>query len=157
MALKGPRVTVETDISYTCSNAAERGVILVLSTSGSGISQGDSAGIATLSASASGTKVLGMLDNDVVSLDETLYHRNFHKDTTKTGERCTLLVKGRRTTNKVTGTPAVGDVAYLTSNGVLTPTLSTTGGLVATPKVGRFESILDENGYVEVSINLPVI
>lgn len=152
MALKGPRTTIDQNISYTCSNAAERGVVLVLSTSGSGISQGDSAGIATLSTSASGTKPLGILMNDVVSLDETLYHRNFHKDTTKTGERCTLLKKGTVTTNKVTGTPAVNDVAYLTSNGVLTPT---NAGAAATPPVGVFDSILDENGYAKVSINLP--
>lgn len=155
MALKADRVIIETDITMTCPSAAERGVVLCHSTSGSGIAIGDSAGAANLLASPSGSKPAGLLLNDVVSLDETRYHRNRHKDEMLTGERVTLLRKGRVTTNKVTGTPTVGATAYLTANGVLTPTKSTTGGLVATPAVGEFKSILDADGYVAVEINLP--
>jgi hypothetical protein len=52
--------------------------------------------------------------------------------------------------------PAAGGVAYLTSNGEVTPTVSSTGGLVATPKVGVFAGAKDENGYVTIDVNLPI-
>lgn len=156
MALKADRSIIETDITQTCPSVAERGVTLVYSTGGSGVALGASAGASDLVANPSGYKVAGLLLNDVVSVDETRYHRNFHKDETKTGERCTLLRKGRVTTNKVTGTPTAGATAYLTTNGVLTPTLSATGGLAATPKVGVFAGAKDESDYVTVDINLPI-
>jgi len=157
MALKGERVILETDITLTCESVASRGVVLVHKTSGSGAALGDTAGEADLVSNPSGYKVAGLLLNDVVDVDETRYHRNFHKDETKKGERCTLLKKGRVTTNKIIGTPAVGDTAYLDSSGNLTPTAHSTGGLVAKPKVGQFVSIKDENGYATVDVNLPVI
>jgi hypothetical protein len=157
MALKGDRVVIETDITLTCPTATERGVVLCRKTAGSGIALGAVAGAADLYADPSGKVPVGMLMNDVVDVDETRYHRNFQKDEMKKGERVTILRKGRLTTNKVTGTPSDGATAYLTANGVLTPTLSTTGGLVATPKVGQFAGKLDENGYAAVDLNLPVV
>ncbi len=156
MALKGPRVILETEITLTCESVASRGVVLVHVTSGSGVALGASAGEADLKANPSGYKIAGLLMNDVVSTDQTRYHHNFHKDETQTGERCTLLRKGRVTTDKIIGTPAVDDIAYLTSSGNLTPTIGA-GGLVATPKVGKFVSIKDEAGFVTVDLNLPVV
>lgn len=155
MALKGDRLVIETDISLTCGSVAERGTVVTHNASGSGIALGTSAGSTQLSSNPSGTKVAGILINDVISLDETLYHRNFHKDVKLTGERVTLLRKGRITTNKLVGTPAVGDTAYLDSSGCLIPTFHAAGGLVARPKVGQFVSIKDENGYAAVDVMLP--
>lgn len=155
MALKGDRVVLETDITMTCASVASRGVVLVIKTAGSGVSLGDTAGVADLVAAPSGYKVAGLLMNDVVNVDQTRYHRNFHKDETQVTERCTLLRKGKVTTDKYTGSPTAGATAYLTANGVLTPTKSTTGGLVATPPVGEFKGLPDEAGYVTVEINLP--
>lgn len=160
MALKGERVEIETDITRTLSSATERGVVVCVGTGGSGVALGDRAGTAALVASmatSSGSIPAGLLMNDVVSVDETRYHRNFHKDEHKTGERCRLLRKGRVTTNKVTGTPADGGIAYVTDNGVLTPTKHATGGVAVTPPVGRFAGKLDEDGYVTVDINLPAV
>lgn len=156
MALKGDRSILDDNITLTCESVAERGVTLVHKTAGSGVAIGATAGEADLVANPSGYKVAGMLYHDVVNIDETRYHRNFHKDETKVGERCRLITKGKLTTDKVTGTPTPGATAYLTTNGVLTPTLSTTGGLVATPKVGVFEGAKDENGFATVSLNLPI-
>lgn len=156
MALKGDRVIIETDITLTCESVAERGVVLCHKTSGSGVAIGSSAGQADLYASASGHTVAGILLNDVVDVDQTRYHLNFHKDEKVTGQKCTLLKKGRVTTNKISGTPTVDATAYLTSNGELTPTVSATGGTAATPKVGKFASIKDEAGYCAVDINLPI-
>lgn len=157
MALKKERVVIETDITHSCESVAERGVVLVYKTSGSGIALGDTAGEADLVSNPSGKVVFGVLLNDVVNVDETRYKMNFHKDETRVGDPCNVLRKGRVTTDKVTGTPTVGATAYLTSNGTVTPTLSSTGGLVATPKVGQFVSIKDESGFVTLDINLPII
>ena len=157
MALKGERVILETDITRTCESVASRGVVLVESTFGSGVALGASAGEADLVANPSGYKVVGLLLNDVVDIDQTRYHRNFHKDETMITERCTLLRKGRVTTDKIIGTPAFGDTAYLDSSGNLTPTAHATGGLVAKPKVGQFVGKKDENGFAPVDLNLPVV
>ena len=158
MALKGPRYVNETDITFTCPTATERGVVLVFSTAGSGVALGDSAGVVDLLA-PSGKVPAGMLMNDVVTVDETVTHRNFYKDVMKTGERVTLMKKGRVTTNMLTAgqTPTPGATAYLDVSGKVTPTLSTTGGLVATPKVGQFVAGKDADGYVTVDVNLPVV
>lgn len=157
MALKGDRVIVETDISMTCPTVAERGVGLVVKTSGSGITLGDTAAVADLVADPSGYKVAGVLLNDFVDIDQTKYHRNWHKDEMVIGERANILRKGRVTTNKVTGSPTAGSTAYLTANGVFTPTVSATGGTVATPKMGEFRGAKDESGYATIDINLPVV
>ena len=158
MALKADRYILETDtVGWVCDTATERGVVLTKQTSGSGVSIGDSRGTATLASNQSGYKVIGVLMDDVVSIDETRYHRNFHKDEQKVGEPVCILRKGTISTNKILGTPDVGDTAYLTSSGNLTPTLSATGGLTATPKVGMFMSKKDADGYARVDVNLPVV
>lgn len=158
MALKGPRSIIETDITMTCPTATERGVVLVFSTAGSGVGLGDSAGVADL-LNPSGKVPAGLLLNDVRSIDETVTHRNYYKDEVKTGERVTLLKKGRVTTNKLTAgqTPTPGATAYVDTTGSLTATVSATGGLVATPKCGQFVGGKDADGYVTVDIDLPVV
>jgi len=157
MALKPDRVILETDITLTCESVAARGVTLCHHTAGSGEAMGDHSGKADLYSNPSGKKVAGLLMGDVVSVDLTRYHLNFHKDEVPVGNKVTLLRKGTVVTDKVTGTPAVGNTAYLTANGVLTPTVSATGGIVATPKVGEFAGGLDESGFCRVHINLPAL
>lgn len=146
-----------TDITKINVSAATRGVILCHYTSGSGAGIGDTAGSVSKSASASGAKVAGLLLNDQVSLDETLYERSRQKDVMLVNERCTLGRQGTWYTDEISGSPAVGDTAYLTANGQVTPTMSATGGLVATPKVGQFSTIKNENGFAGLELNLPVI
>ena len=135
MALKGSRLTIEEDITLTCPSVAERGNVLVYSTAGSGIVLGDSAGAVDLIlTSPSGKVPAGVLMNDVISIDETVTHRNYHKDVQKTGERVAIMKKGRVTTNRLTigQTPAAGGTAYLDVSGALTATVHATGGVVAT-------------------------
>jgi len=155
--LKADRVILETDISMSCPTVAERGLVLCLKTDGSGAAIGDTAAVADLLASPSGKAVAGLLMCDVVNVDTTRYRLNAHKDEVAIGNRVTLLRKGSVVTNEYTGTPKFGDTAYLTANGILTPTLSATGGLLATPKVGQFKSGPDEAGYVKLDVNLPVV
>lgn len=157
MALRGDRLVIETDITMTCPTATLRGVVLCFSTQGSGVALGDSAGVADLFANPSGHSPAGMLMNDMVNIDQTRFHKNFHKDEVQVGNRCTLLKKGRLTTDQVTGAPAAAGTAYLTANGQLTPTLSATGGLVATPRVGQFRGGVDESNFVTVDIDLPIV
>ena len=157
MALKPDRQAIEYDIKRGCTTVAERGVIAVFSTSGSGAAIGLTAGFVQIAANPSGTVPAGVLLNDVVNIDETRYHRNFYKDEIKVNEPVALLKKGYVTTNMVTGTPTVGQTAYVSASGYVTPTVSATGGLAATPKVGQFTSIKDEAGYVTLEVNLPIV
>lgn len=154
MALKGDRDVLQTDISFTLSDVAERGVVLCYSTAGSGQALGNKAGVATLASNPSGLKPLGMLLQDFVSVDQTKYHRNYHKVEQVLGDNAEIMRKGWVVTNKLSGTPGKGDTAYLTTSGQVTPT---NGGAVATPKVGEFMGGKDEDGYVKVYIDLPIV
>lgn len=157
MALKGERQIIDADIRYTCSTEAERGVGVVHDTSGSGVALGSSAGNVKVVANPSGAKFAGLLLNDMVDIDETRYHRNFHKDEMKIGERCHIAKRGYFTTNKIIGTPAVGDVATLSSSGNFEPGKHASGGYVARPPVGTFTSIKDADGYATIELNVPIV
>ena len=151
MALKSDRIEAYTDISNFCNDAsAERGVVVVHSTGGSGVAMDDSLALVTVSASQSGTKPAGLLLNDVVSLDLTRQHINWHRDEVQTGSKVTLLRQGQVTTNMVASgvTPTIGQDAYYGANGKLT-NVSTNS-----VKVGRFLSVLDADGYIKVDINI---
>lgn len=155
MAIKPDRLINETDISLVCNDVHEKGTVLVYGTAASG------AGIVTpglcsyIAGSPSGYKVAGLSLANFVDIDQTRVHRNFHKDEQIVGEKAPLLRKGYVVSNKITGTPGAGDKAYLTVSGLLTNTVSSTGGEVATPRVGTFAGAKDENGYVKVYIELP--
>lgn len=157
MALKGIRMVLEDDITAACASVQERGVVVCYSTGGSGIALGDSKTVVDVFANPSGKVPYGLLMNDVVDTDTAVTWRNVHKDTTEINEPCTTLKKGRVFTNKVTGTPTAGAVAYLVASGLLSPTVDANGGIVATPKVGRFASSKDADGYAGIDINLPVV
>lgn len=156
MALKPDRFPLEYNIHLKLNSAAEAGSVLCYSTSGSGVAAGDSGGYCQLATNPSGLVPAGMLELDFVSVDETLYHRNFASVDQVPGEPAPLVKKGWMVTNLVVGTPAVGGTAYLGATGYLYATKSATGGIAATPIVGMWESILDADGYVKVSINIPV-
>ncbi|NBT08903.1 MAG: hypothetical protein EBS93_08585 [Chitinophagia bacterium] len=157
MALKSDRVEAYTDISFFCNDAsAERGVIAVHSTGGSGVAMDDSGAVVTATvASPSGKIPAGLLLNDVVSLDLTRQHINWHRDEVQTGSKVTLLRQGQVTTNMVVSgvAPTVGQDAYFGVNGKLT-NVSTAGATSSGVKVGRFLSVLDADGYIKVDINI---
>lgn len=158
MALKGDRLIVETDTTNICNDViVQKGAIVCYDTPGSGSAMNDiNAGYVKLApGSASGKVPAGLSLATFVNIDQTRQHRNYHKDEQVVGEKAPLAVKGWFTTDQSTGTPTVGAPAYLGASGQLTPTLSTTGGLAATPRVGLYKSIVDESGFVKVEINLP--
>lgn len=157
MALKSDRIEAYTDISYFCNDSsAERGVVAVHSTGGSGVAMDSSLAVVTATIAApSGTKPAGLLLNDVVSLDLTRQHINWHRDEVQTGSKVTLLRQGQVTTNMVVSgvAPTIGQDAYYGVNGKLT-NVSTAGATSSGVKVGRFLSVLDADGYIKVDINI---
>lgn len=155
MSLKGARLELEHDISWFMNETATRGGVAVISTAGSGASMDIAANLCTYAAQSSGKKALGVLMNDVVDIDLTRQHLNWHKNEVQKGNKVTLLNKGWVTTNSIEGSVTAGAAAYLSSSGNIKTTLDTAGGLVATPLVGRFTSGKDEDGYAKFEVNLP--
>ena len=150
MALKPDRIEAYTDISFFMNEVGDRGGVVVHSTSGSGVSMDDPNAVVEYAASPSGKSPAGLLLNDVVNLDLTRQHINWHKDEVQVGSKVTLLRQGQVTTNVVTTglNISAGDVAYFGDEGVLT-TVSTNS-----TQVGRFLSDYDADGYVKVDINI---
>ena len=150
MALKGDRHELDTDISFFIDIAAEKGQLVCVSTQGSGAAMDNSSALAT---TASGTNVpLGIILNDVVDIDQTRQHLNWHKDEVQKGGKCTILTKGWVVTDKITGTPTAGMVAYLNTGGTVGASVP---GSTSATAVGRFLSTKDADGFAKVSINLP--
>ena len=168
MALKADRHEVVTDISFFMNETAERGIIVVHSTAGSGAAMDDSSALVTIPTTASGTHPAGMLLNDVVNLDLTRQHLNQHQDEVQMGGKVTLLKQGWVVTNKVdtsaVGTgPTVGQPAYVASSGLLSATNpldeyteDDEGYSVnyEAQRVGRFLSTQDADGYAKVYIDI---
>ena len=150
MALKPDRIEAYTDISFFMNEVGERGGVVVHSTSGSGVSMDDPNAVVEYAASQSGKSPAGLLLNDVVNLDLTRQHINWHKDEVQVGSKVTLLRQGQVTTNVVaTGLNiSAGNPAYFGAEGALT-TVSTNS-----TQVGRFLSDYDADGYVKVDINI---
>lgn len=157
MAILGKRNEIETDITSKCTTVADAGVGLVVITSGSGATVGDNASTVGLVANPSGYKFAGLLLHEVANINESLFHRNWNLEQMLVNERCTMGKKGQWSTDQISGSPTRGDTAYLTTNGDFTPTMSATGGLVATPKAGVFRGAKDQNGYAEIDFNLPYV
>ena len=167
MALKADRHEAVTDISFFMNETAERGVIAVHSTAGSGSAMDDSNALVTIPTTASGTYPAGLLLNDMVNIDLTRQHLNQHQDEVQKGGKVTLLKEGWVVTNKleVNSKPTVGAPAYFASSGLLSTTNpaaydATTIAGASNPLgnenalVGRFLSTEDADGYAKVYIDI---
>ena len=94
--------------------------------------------------------------NDVVNLDLTRQHINWHKDEVQKGGKVAILKKGYVVTNKISGTPAAGVAAFVddgTAGNIATDAEVTDGKKIM---IGRFMSTKDADGYAKVEINLPM-
>lgn len=155
MALKPDRYEHRTDISYFMTDTAERGIVVVHDTGGSGAAMDSAKAKVKIPATVSGSNPAGLLLNDVVSLDLTRQHINFHQDEVQSGGKVTLLREGFVVTNKVSGTPTVGAPAYYNLLGQLCTSSPVTANPAYTqPAVGRFLSVKDADGYVKVDIHI---
>ena len=98
---------------------------------------------------------VGVLLNDVVNLDLTRQHINWHKDEVQKGGKVAILKKGYVVTNMVEGTPNTdGEPACIVDGGA-TGKFEPCVGSSTDVRVGRFMSLADEDGYYKVEINLP--
>ena len=148
MALRPDRVEVVTDLSYFMNATSERGILVVHDGGGSGAAMDDSA--ATVKVPTAFTQQpAGLLLNDVVNLDLTRQHLNYHKDEVQIGSKVLLLRRGTIVTDQVAAgiTITVGGKAYFDAVGKFT-----TG--TASAQVGRFLSTADSDGYVKVAVDI---
>ena len=157
MALKADRHELDTDISFFYNEGtAERGGIVVLDTVGSGAAMDQAGAKVKYAVATNALFPVGILLNDVVNLDLTRQHINWHKDEVQKGGKVTVLKKGWVVTNLIAGTPAAGLGAFVDDG---------TAGYIATAaevadgkyiQIGRFMSTKDEDGYAKVEVNLPM-
>lgn len=155
MALKPDRIELQTDVSFFMNTTATRGGIASVSTGGSGVAMDDSSAVVSYAAATSGSKPVGVLLNDVVNLDLTRQHINWHKDEVQVGGKVTLLQVGQVTTNLVTGTPSAGAPAYVGVSGNFSATPPSDAGTEDEAyRVGRFLSSKDSDGYAKVAVNI---
>ena len=157
MALKSDRLELQTDISFFYNDAAvTRGGVVVHDTAGSGAAMDQGVNLVKYKQATATDVPVGILLNDVVNKDLTRTHLNQHKDEVQKGGKVTILRKGYVVTDKITGTPVAGSVAYAdraTAGNIAVDaiTAAASGNLA----IGRFLSTKDEDGYVKVEVNLP--
>lgn len=139
---------------FNNDTTAERGGIVVISTGASGVAMDNSAAVMTYAADPSGTQPLGFLTQDVVNYDLTTRDANVHKQEVQTGSKATARDNCWMVTDRIFpgNTPAAGNTAYVTQSGYITSTVAAEGE-TKTPKVGRFLSSKDEDGFAKVQIN----
>lgn len=155
MALKPDRVELLTDISFFMNTTATRGGVVSAVTAGSGVSMDDANAVVAYAANPSGAKPIGVLLNDVVDLDLTRQHINWHKDEVQGGGKVTLLQVGQITTNRVVGSPTAGATAYVGASGNFSATPPSDAGTEDEAyRVGRFLSAKDADGYAKVAVNI---
>lgn len=141
--------------SAKSSSKAERGGIAVISTAGSGVALDSASNVVTYAADPSGKVPLGVLMQDVVNYDLTVRQANDHKQEVQTGGKVTVRDKCWVVTDWIFPgvTPTAGQTAYLQMSGYITNATGVAPAAITTPKIGRFLSSKDEDGYAKVEIN----
>ena len=158
MALKTDRMIDATEIGYYLNGTASKGVVVSVSTAGSGVGLDLSQNVCGVAATPSGNRPLGVLLQDVVVVDLTKFPVNWHKDQAASGDKVTILTKGWVVTDQVTGNAQAGQIAVLhntgTVSGINADELDNPLYSNANPVVGRFRTNVDENGYARLYIEL---
>jgi hypothetical protein len=163
MALKSDRYEFQTDVSFFMNEVAERGGVPVYvtgvtasATSPSGAAMDSSLNVVTYAANPSGRTPVGILLNDMVNLDLTRQHINWHKNEIQKGGKVTILRKGYVVTNEIgSGVPLAGLNAYLDVSGLITVAARGLFLDAGAQPIGRFLTGKDGDGYAKVEINLP--
>jgi len=145
-----------TDISQrwselTAQNTQEKGGVACVEAQGSGVALGSEENVVQYAAGPSGAVPKGIMLQDInPALPANRAFKNFHNQEVWPGEPVTLLARGWIVTDLISGTPAVGGVAYVGPSGLL----ATTDGGVSAAVVGRFETTKDADGFAKVSVSL---
>ena len=160
MALKADRNELDVDISFFMNETAEKGQIVCISTVGSGAAMDQSLALVSIKDAHATTSIpVGVLLNDVVDIDLTRQHINWHKDEVQKGGKVSILKKGYIVTDQVVAVGAIsaGELAYLddtSASGKFADSATVADG--DRNVVGRFMSDQDEDGYYKIEVNLPV-
>ena len=153
MALRPDRNELQTDLSFFMNEPAERGLIVIHRTQGSGAAMDDSSAVVAVpgaDATDLSKHPAGLLLNDVVNLDLTRQHINFAKDEVQQGGKVLLLRRGFVVTDQISGSITLGEKAYFYTNGQLTSATAYSGSTA----VGRWLSKKDADGFAKVDINI---
>ena len=142
------------------NSTAERGGIVSLTgTAASGAAMDQAESTVDYVADGSGVEPIGILINDVVNLDLTRQHINWHKDEVQVGGKVTVWTDCTVVTDRVYPgqTPTPGQLAYVGHSGFIAASDVTSDSEFAstTRLVGRFLTSKDEDGYAKIAIKLP--
>ena len=157
MALKADRHELDVDISFFMNETAERGLVVCMSTAGSGAAMDQAGALVSIQGATGSVIPVGVLLNDVVDLDLTRQHINWHKDEVQKGGKVSILKKGYIVTDQValTGSFVAGALAFLddADTGYIVNAAHVDDGEYTA--IGRFMSDADEDGYYKIEVNLP--
>jgi len=153
MGLKPTRNNLVTDNSFFNNAVSTKGGVVSIVTVGSGAAMDQAGAVAAYAAAQSGSVPLGVLLEDVVNEDLTDKTQNYAKTTVQLGGKLTYASQGIVVTNFVAPglTVAAGDQGYLAGSGYIT---NVNSGAANTPKVGKFLSAKDEDGYAKFKVEL---
>ena len=157
MALKADRHELDVDISFFMNETAEKGQIVCLSTAGSGAAMDQAGALVVKKVAHASTSIpVGVLLNDVVDLDLTRQHINFHKDEVQKGGKVSILKKGYVVTNMIEGVPTAGALAFMDDADTGKFAVAASIDDTEYTAVGRFMAKKDEDGYAKLEVNLPM-
>ncbi len=150
--LKSDRNLTDWVFGYKATADAEKGGLVSVVTPSSGVGF-DGVGVAGYAASPSGVQVLGVLLDSVVTYNSR-EPRNHYKQEVNVNSQVSIGRQGWVVTNMIYPgvDPSAGDVAYLGHSGYFTNSQSP----AQAPKVGRFETSKDEDGYAKITLNIPL-
>lgn len=136
------------------NTVANDGGIAVFSTAGSGVAPDAGQNVAQYATSQSGTVPIGLLMNNVVNIDLTRYPLNrYNSYEVNVGSKVHIHRRGTFVVDNLYPgqTPTAGAPAYLGPSGLVQTNLVNT---VASPKVGKFQSTKDQDGYFALTVEL---
>lgn len=159
MSLKGDRYILESDNTFFFNQVATRGGVATISTGGSGSALDQSQALLQYATNPSGLQPIGILLEDMVNYDLTRQHANYHRDEVQLGGKVAVIKKGWVVTNSLvaSASPVAGDIAIVGESGLLDKISYAsylTGNQVNKPKVGRYLSAKEDDGYAKVAVEL---
>ncbi len=157
MSLKADRIHLDSAIDHFMNSTATRGGIVSHNApTASGAAMDQSESTVDYVASPSGIMPRGVLMSDVVNLDLTRQHKNFHKEEVQVGGKVTVWPKCTVVTDFVYPghTPLPGQLAYVGHSGFIA-NVKVEADDTWDHVIGRWVTGKNEDGFAKVTINLP--
>jgi len=142
MALAPSRNPLEDTVRYALNAVAERGLVVCMSATAGEVE-------VVADPTVGPPKAVGVLLDDVEDMNFDRHGEYRQRNVVDVGSAVGVATKGVYETDKITGTPSQGDVAYLHNNGYVSPT-----DLGSCPVVGYFMSAKNANGFAAVKFDL---